>query len=120
MPFEISIFKEGGYIRIRHYGEISVAEIGDARNAAIKKVLRHFIFKILVDVCEVTNKLSTLDAFSATSDHSKIKRPGLRGAIVAREDQMEDARFMENVAVNRGMNIRAFHDMERALSWLLK
>ena len=42
----------------------------------------------------------------------------MRGALLARPDQMDDVKFMETVARNRGMNIWAFDNKEDALAWL--
>ena len=118
MPYRIEAFPDEGYILLEHYGEISVAEVDAARLDVMEQVVKHAMTAILVSVIGVTNKLSTFDAFYVTESHGKIKHPNMRGALLARSDQMADAKFMETVARNRGMNIWAFADKEEALAWL--
>ena len=44
--------------------------------------------------------------------------PALAMAIVAPSDRLDHARFFELTATNRGFNIHAFEDFERAIDWL--
>ena len=39
-------------------------------------------------------------------------------ALVGREDQMLSDNFVENVAVNRGVNLKLFTDADEAIDWL--
>ena len=42
-----------------------------------------------------------------------------RFVIVDRKESRENDRFFENVAVNRGFNLRIFSDSDKAVEWLL-
>ena len=39
-------------------------------------------------------------------------------ALVGRKDQMFPDSFVENVTVNRGVNLKLFSDLEKAVNWL--
>ena len=118
MPFKIHVFLEEGYVLLDHYDEISVAEVNEARSNVIEQLVKHALSRVLVNICDVTNKLSTLDTYFVTESHAKVKLPKARAALLSRPDQREDAKFMETVAVNRGLNIRSFLNKEEALAWL--
>ena len=60
-----------------------------------------------------------LDDFEFTSCHNSLLPPSFCAAIVHRADQTERYRFIENVAINRGFNMRTFLDEAEALGWLL-
>jgi hypothetical protein len=42
----------------------------------------------------------------------------LKIALVGREDQMFTDNFVENVAINRGINLKIFTDVDEAVIWL--
>jgi len=46
------------------------------------------------------------------------KIPSCRYAIVGNHPLVDPKRFGETVAVNRGVNVRAFTEMKQALAWL--
>lgn len=118
MPYTVEVFPDEGYVSLEHRGTITLNEISEARNKVIEQVANHQISNVLVSVLGVTNKLSTFEAYFVTEEHGKVKRPAMRGALLARPDQMDDVKFVETVARNRGMNIWAFDNKEDALAWL--
>ena len=48
----------------------------------------------------------------------KMIRVLSKKALVVREDQMFPDNFVENVAVNRGVNLKLFTNVEEAIDWL--
>lgn len=118
MPYKIEVYPEDGYISLEHEGNIMLDEINEARTEVIEQMMEHQIPNGLISVLGVSNRLSTFEAYFVTEAHGKVKHPAMRGAILARPDQMTDVKFMETVARNRGMNIRAFDNRDEALAWL--
>jgi hypothetical protein len=53
----------------------------------------------------------------ALADHPSLRRNKI-GLLVPMRG-VYDARFFESVAVNRGVDIRAFTDFEQAITWLI-
>lgn len=79
------------------------------------------IDKVLVDVRQLEGRLGTVDAFELATRHFRTFRAlrALRkAAIVDRASSATRARFLEDVAVNRGYNFRIFSDVEKAKEWL--
>lgn len=76
------------------------------------------VARILCDERELEYRLSTLDTY-ATAAFIAAEAPRLaRVAIVCSPRSMDDARFFENVAVNRGLTVRAFEDIAEARAWV--
>lgn len=72
--------------------------------------------KILFRFVDMPGKVRTLDRFELGVQGAIILRHVARIAVVYRREEMD--KFLETVAVNRGLNIRLFDNMEEALSWL--
>lgn len=121
MPYRINIKENQEYILVDQYGEVNVDEVDEIRDSIFKLVADSGLSRVLVDVRSVTNDLSVTDSFNITLDHVNYPTafPKPRAALITRPDQQESAKFIENVAVNRGLPIRAFTDLEQGLKWLL-
>ncbi len=77
--------------------------------------------KVLVDVQALEGRLGTLDAYDIPTKHfPKIRNHSIisRCAIVDLKEFENDYRFFENVAVNRGFDLRIFSDVKEAIAWL--
>ena len=72
---------------------------------------------VLVDITELVTVPSVFDIFETVSE--KLPR-NLRYAVVVEVGQAisEDAHFLENVATNRGVQVRLFKRPQDALEWL--
>ena len=63
---------------------------------------------------------SLLDTYTAATvpedvDKSQVKQ---KIALVYNDKITEEEKFLENVAVNRGYNLRVFNQLEEAMKWL--
>ncbi len=74
------------------------------------------INKILADTTDLDIAPGTMDIYKLSSTFP----PGFRHAILVNDFQAtaKDMRFVEDVGVKRGHNIRVFSDREKALQWL--
>ena len=82
---------------------------------------KHGVTKVLVDTRGLEGHLSTLEGFSLVTKHFKMLRDFRvirQAAIVDQESSKERQQFIENVAVNRGYNIRFFGSFGEAREWL--
>jgi hypothetical protein len=74
--------------------------------------------KVLLDCRRMTGDLSVFARFQV-ADYGATKRHQLRQfALLGREDVVLPDKFAENVAVNRGMNMKVFTDFDEAVLWL--
>lgn len=119
MPIKFQLIADTGYVLVNQTGEITVAEIDQARPRILELATAGGAMKILVDVRGTTNKLSTIEYFSITERTAKADLPRPRAAFVCRPDQFGDVSFIETVAVNRGLPLKVFLSQEEALHWLL-
>jgi hypothetical protein len=80
---------------------------------------RHF--DILIDIRHVTSRLTFMDITELVDmmiEHRESFRSKL--AILNRpESTLEVAKFMELYAGNRGFQVGAFNDFEKAMNWLM-
>jgi hypothetical protein len=83
--------------------------IDEARNAGVSK--------ILCDYRDVTGKLTTIERFNHASLIAEMFG-GFKLAFVLDESLLGPDLFGENVAVNRGANIRTVATMKEAIEWL--
>jgi hypothetical protein len=120
VPYRIEAIREEGYILVAHHGESTVDELEEARHKVLELGAEQRISRVLVDVCGVINTLSASDHFFVTQAHAKLGSRKPRTAIIGRPDQRDDVKFIETVAVNRGMAMKAFSTKEDALKWLLE
>jgi hypothetical protein len=120
VPYRIEAIRDEGYILVVHHGELTVDELEDARQKVLELGVEQRLSRVLVDVRGVINTLSISDHFFVTEGHAKLGSHRPRAALIARPDQRDDMRFIETVAVNRGMPLKAFSTKEDALEWLLE
>ena len=72
--------------------------------------------RVLVDVSEMSGKMSTMDRFRLGVEGAAIFRNLAQVAIVYRQQEMN--RFAETVGINRGGRVRVFGDLDTAMKWL--
>ena len=120
MPYKIEIVTNPGYIRVEQSGEVSTDDVEVIRDKIFELVARERLSRVFVDVRRQTNEYSITELFNITVDHavSRTPFPKPRVCLVVRQDQEDNARFIENVGVNRGLPIKFFTDEEAALKWL--
>lgn len=73
---------------------------------------------VLCDERDLEYRLSTLDTFESARFLADRAPKLAKIAIVCNERFIRDGRFWETVAVNRGLTVRVFKDMESAYQWL--
>ena len=119
MAYRIELVEEKEYLRATLEGAVSRAEHEEFRAAALTALKGAGWWSILIDVTGATPEMSWADDFEYTSGHQAQLPPRLRTAILHAPEAAEKFRFVENVALNRGVNMRAFVDEAAALAWLL-
>src|SRR5688572_3392548 len=93
----------------------------------LEVVVRDRICRVLVDGLEVTGEPTTIERFfygkfAAAAVSISVGRDASdnpRFAYVLKHPVLDPMRFGENVAVNRGMKVKAFEDLEAARRWLI-
>ena len=119
MAYGVELVKDAKYVRVALTGELTRNDLENAREETIRALTANGWNRLLVDVTRGNRKLSVAEDFEFTSEHQSSFPAGVRTALVIRPDELEYFRFTENVAQNRGVNMKLFLDKIQALNWLL-
>ena len=115
---DLRIIQKDVYVRFEYTGEFSQAAGKQCIDAMVEACRRLQIPKALLDCRKMTGKIQILEGFMVAHYGGKMRGFLTKTALVGREDQMFPDNFVENVAVNRGVNLKIFTDIEEAIAWL--
>jgi DNA-binding response OmpR family regulator len=116
----LQIIKAGDFIKSTPEGNLDLkastkglAQIADAGSDLHD-------YTVLIDLREVTSRMSTSDIFDLAFELSKYGETFRRKtAVLARPDEeLKQAKLFEEVAQKRGFDVRAFTVFEDAMYWL--
>ena len=121
MSYELSFKKEPDYLYVQVTGIRTVENFIAMGMDFLTVADKHGYSKVLLDMREMTGELNTLDSYKlGTKDLSElwhtIGRPKV--SVIDLEANRERFEFMENVAVNKGVNLSIFTDVDKAMEWL--
>lgn len=88
--------------------------------AVIEECNKSGVSRLLCIEAQLEYRLGTFDTFELARVASEHAKNMGRAAIVCNEKNIADAKFWETVAVNRGLIVRIFKDVESARAWLSK
>ena len=75
--------------------------------------------RLLVDETHLEYNLSTLDTYTSGCFLAQLSPKPQKIAILCKTSRLNNAKFWETVAVNRGVNVRVFDDRVSARNWIL-
>jgi hypothetical protein len=122
MPYEFSFSERDRIVTVRVSGEVGHDEHCLVLNKAIDLCQKTHCSSVLVDLRELSTKLSsTMDCFEFGESLAK-EALAVRFAYVVPRDpkSQEDAKFTTTVGVNRGIVCGEFETIEEANKWLLE
>ncbi len=122
---ELKTGLEKGILNAVFTGSYTLEEAKRTFLSLIEEVKKHRASKVLVDGRTVTGKPTTMERFyygefcaaevlKLVNKHSLIPK----FAFILQEPVLDPGRFGENVAVNRGMNVKMFDNIDEAQAWL--
>lgn len=119
MPITYTMQVESDTLVVRASGEDDSLEDAQAYGQAVLvRALAEKCSRVLCDERNLRYRLSTLDTYALASAIAETTPRIARIAIVCAPACFSDAQFWENVAVNRGLSVCAFKDLDRAKTWL--
>jgi hypothetical protein len=126
MSMLLDINAEAGLLYVVVTGEFSLAEAERTFLQMLEAVAVHKSAKVLLDGRKLFGEPATMERFYygefAARSAAEIVVEGAPAlpqfAYVLVEPLLDPTRFGETVAVNRGMNVKAFDNPEAALQWL--
>ena len=121
----LEIHPESDILNVAAAGKFSLSEAKRTFLEMLEAAAEHQTRKVLIDGRKLTGKPEVIERFyygafaAQTVAHF---RGGMlsyaRFAYVLREPVLDPGRFGETVAVNRGMNVKVFDNLEEAVKWL--
>ena len=118
MVKDLRIIQKKAYIHFDFTGEFSQETGKQCIDAMVEVCSRSQISKALLDCRNMTGEIQVLESFMVARYGVQMIGSISKFALVGREDQMFPDNFVENVAVNRGINLKLFTDVEKAIGWL--
>ncbi len=114
------------YLRIALEGDWDNSGYGATADKILAICERHQIPKILMDVRGLNGNPNALERFSmATIFTAKYfivrlshRIPPCRFAVIGKNPMVDPKRFEETVAINRGLPVKTFTQLEEAMEWL--
>jgi hypothetical protein len=126
MSMILETHAEPGFLHVEATGNFSLEEAKRTFREMLEDVVRHKVKKVLFDGRKLTGNPTTMERFyygefvanAVTRLGDRGVSPATRFAYVLTEPILDPRRFGESVAVNRGMFVKAFDNLEDALGWL--
>jgi len=110
-----------GYDSFRPVGKVSLEEGAAACVEAIRMAGTQGITRLLINLTGLTGvgPISTLDRFWLAGQWASAAKPGVKLAVVAKPDMIDQQHIGVMVARNRGLRTNVFVTEGEALAWLL-
>jgi hypothetical protein len=126
MGMDVDIQQEEGFLNVRVTGRFSLEEANNGLIRMFEAVARHGTTRVLVDCRELQGSITTMENFDHASFGAEMidefSQRGVskatRFAYVTVGAFSDPDKFAENVAVNRGLDVRTFDNIDDALRWL--
>jgi len=119
-PSDLEITAREGYLEARLTGDFRLERFKRQIETILQTAKDRNLDKVLVDVARMARFefLNTTDRFEMATHAARLAGNLVQIALVGRPIQLDRERFGEQVAQNRGLNIRIFVDEDAALAWL--
>ncbi len=121
MSYALTIEKKDDVLWVTATGTRSLETVLAMSKDILAACVEKRVKKVLTDVRGLEGRLSTLDAYEIPDQHypqMQDRSVITHNAVVDLEEFEDSYRFYENVALNRGFNVRLFSDPNKAMAWL--
>jgi hypothetical protein len=110
---DLKIIDKGEYLYFDFFGQFSVMKGKSVIDAMVKYAIEYSQTKILLDCRKITGEMPVMERYQV-AEYSEVTRKNIdKIAMVNRDDVVLPDNFVENVAVNRGINLKIFKDIYR-------
>ena len=117
MPEEVTVREDLQVIQVTSCDDVTTEDFNNTLNSILKILEDRSLTKVFVDGTAVTSYPPTFPVFDFGSKVAESLR-GVRVAIVATRNRLNESSFFETVARNRGGNVKIFDSPDTALAWL--
>lgn len=122
MSMNLEITSEKDLLRVSLNGQFFLKDANEVFLEMLEAVALHKSKKVLVDCTDLTGFPDTMDRFAHSEFAAKALQEssiaGVRFGYVAIHPVLDTQKFGETVAVNRGVNVGVYDNIEDSLRWL--
>lgn len=120
MPVSLKVVRTRDFIKTTATGVLDLAASKEALLGVLSEIRQSGQYEVLVDTREAEVLLSIADIYElgeAMASCLALRRSKI--CLLVTKGRITDADFLEKVAYNRGVQIKAFSDFEQAITWLV-
>jgi hypothetical protein len=120
MPVNVKVIRTQDFVKASAMGVLDFSASKQALLDIASQISRAGEYEVLLDTRGAEVVLSTTDIYDlgvALANHPSMRQSKI--GLLAPMSDVDNARFLETVAQNRGVTIRAFTDFEQAITWLV-
>lgn len=119
MPYQLKVEQKPGYLHFTVTGRNSPDTVASYMQEVIQQVVAHRCPRVLIEENLEGPRLGTMEVFTMVTAGAK-RYHGMLEALAFVDLNAEGGvmRFAEDVAVNRGIPVRVFRNVEGAEKWL--
>ena len=117
----LAVEQRGGVLWVTATGTRSLKTVLTMSKDILSACAERKVRKVAIDVRQMHGRLAPLDSYEIVDRHFPLMQSArviTQAAIVDLKESEARYRFFEDLAVNRGFNLRIFHEPEQALAWL--
>ena len=120
MPVNVKVINTKDFIKTTATGILDFAASKQAILEIASQIKQPGEYEVLVDTREAEIMLSMVDLYElgeALANHPALRQSKI--GLLTPKSPIDNAGFLELVAQNRGVHIKAFSDFEQAITWLV-
>jgi hypothetical protein len=121
MKYDFSVTKKQGYLHIKVLGDNAPETVHRWLADGLKACAEFKCSRVLIEENLSGKSLTTIDTFFLVAEGSKLAWQTVTQVAylnLSPEQNPQELRFIETVAVNRGLNLKVFTKVADAEKWL--
>ncbi len=120
MSYKIDFDRDLEYVSLSVRGALNMSQVRVCRGE-LQAVLRVYDrTRVLLDTTNVIAKLSAIEDYKFIKELRHEFPSYVSMALVVSRERTTFGRFIETAAVNHGVRLKSFTDMNEAVAWLMK
>ena len=115
---DLTITVEQGYLHVTFSGMFDLVAARRSVDRMVDACVEEDCDNVLFDCRSMSGDISVMDRFSMGKYGGEHINPDIRIAMLGHRRHILPDKFFENVAHNRGIQMKLFSDIEEAIAWL--
>lgn len=120
MSYQIEIWAHTRTVCVIHEGTVDLSDLESGRAQAVAALTEHGFSRMLVDTRAVVREPTVTEHHRFASTQPLYMPLHVAVAVVVLPVVFESPRAFEKLSVDRGVQLKAFADVEEAQAWLMR